>query len=53
MNNSYYITSEKNSVFINQRLEAFHKSNHSIELVKKTIIKKMIMWYFLLWTIKV
>lgn len=40
MNNSYYITSEKNSVFINQRLEAFHKSNHSIELVKKTIIKK-------------
>ena len=40
MTKFYYITSEKNSVFLNQRLQALPKNNQPLELVKKIKIKK-------------
>ena len=40
MTKFYYITSENDSVFLNQRLQALPKYNQSIDLVKKIKIKQ-------------
>ncbi len=42
MTKFYSITGEKNSVFLNQRLQALPKNNRSLELVNKIKIKIML-----------